>query len=200
MATLTQEDRKIINSNKGHSYFVKGLMERLSMIEKNYGKEGVKRVEEEMQKAGYDFDISELKKKKIMPHDLFIAFLVVEAKIFDYDDHRLRAIGREMVAVSYITKFLSKFLISIDMLCKNANRVWKKYNPGELKIIDLDKKKKRAEFEIDNNPPGHPFYCRTLEGYIGGVFSLVVGKEAKCREEECVFDGKKKKHRFLVSW
>lgn len=200
MVTLAEEDKKIINSNKGASYSTKGLSERILMIQKNYGEEGVKRVEKEMQELGYDFDISELKKQKVMPYYLFIAFLVVEVKLFGYDDEKLRAIGREMTSVSYITKFLSKFLISPEMLCRKADKMWKKYNQGELKVKEMDKKKKRAVLEINSDQPGHPFYCRNLEGYIGGIFSLVVGKEARCREEKCPFEDGGNIHRFVITW
>lgn len=200
MVTLSKEDKKYINKNKGASFFVKGLLEHLSVIEKDYGKEGVEKIEKEMQRLGYDFDISKLKKERVMSYSLFMAFLVVETKLFDYDEERLRAVGREMVTFSYVRKFLSKFLISPEIMAKNANKVWKKYHPGELKVKELDKKNHKMVFEIVSDYPGHPFYCRNLEGYIGGIFSMIVGKEAKCREKECVFKQGGKTHRFVMSW
>lgn len=200
MVNLTKEDKKYINSNKGASYYIKGLSERLFMIRKNYGKKGVEKIEKEMQNLGYDFNISELKKKKVMPYDLFIAFLVVETKLFDYDDKKLRAIGREMTSVSYITRFLSKFLISPEALQKRASKMWKKYNPGELEVKEMDEKNKRAAVEIRSDQPGHPFFCRNLEGYFEGIFSLVIGKDSKCREEKCPFKDRGNVHRFIITW
>lgn len=200
MITLTERDKKYIESNKDSFYSVKGLRERLFMIRKNFGKKGEEKVIKEMKDQGFDFDLSEIKKKKTMPYSLFIAFLVVEAKVFDYNDKDLRSIGKEMTKTSYITRFLSKFLVSPDMIANNADRMWRRYNSGKLVVKEMDEENKRSVLEIRDAPPGHPYFCRTLEGYIGGIFSLAVGKEAKCREEKCPFKDEGNIHRFVVTW
>ncbi len=197
MSIFTEEEKNHINKTKG-THSSRGILDTLIAIEKLFGEEERKKVEKAIKEEGYN--ILEMKKKINIPVNSFIAFLILEKKILHLNEEKMREVARETAKISFLLKFVSRFFVSLDMLAKNADNAWKKYyNCGELKIIDINKKEKKAVAEV-RNFWGHPTHCRYLEGYLEEIVFFVLGKKTKCREANCPFKNDGDVHRFLITW
>ncbi len=197
MGILTEEEKKYINKTKG-THSSRGISDTLVAVEKLFGKEKRKEVEEAMKEEGYD--IPEMEKAITIPVNYFIALLILEQKILHLDEEGMRKVAKESAKLSFLLKFASRFLVSLETIVKNANTAWRKYyNCGELKVVEFEKEQKKIVAEV-RDFWGHPTHCRHLEGYFEKILFFVLGKKAKCREVECPFEDGGDVHRFLITW
>ncbi len=196
MINLREEDKKYISQNKGN-YSKRGAMDILLIIEKQYGLDKMKIVEEEMKNLG--IDIKSFSKVSAIPLQSFITLLVVKKKVLDLSDEEVVLFGEEVARLSFLLKFASRLLASPEIICKNANVGWKKYyDAGKLIVKDFNKKEGKIIGEVDEFI-GHPVHCRYMQGYFNKIMFFVVGRETSCREVECIFEGGDK-HRYIMEW
>jgi Holliday junction resolvase len=197
MINFNEEDKKYIDSNKG-TYSARGVSDVLSTIEEKFGKEKKEEFKRAMQEAGYNV-FFEGKESKTIPLVTFIALIVGEKYFFEIEEEEVKEIGKESAKLSFLLKFASKLLASLDMLVKNANEGWRKYyNTGELFIVEYNKEEKKIIGEV-RDFLGHPLHCKHIEGYFEQIIFFVTGKKITCHEEECVFRGGKV-HRYIMRW
>ncbi len=200
MVNFTEKDEEYINNTKG-VFSARGIKDTIDIFEKKVGKEGVDKIVEEMKNKGYDFELVLSGKMQTVPVKFFVAFLVIAQKLFNLTDNEMKELGTEGGKLSFLLRFASKLLISVDILYKNADVGWKKYykdGGGDLCGVELDKENKRTVLEL-RDFVGHPAHCLYIEGYIEQLVFLVTGKKAKCKEDGCVFKGDNV-HRFTVTW
>ncbi len=196
MFQFTQEEKENIQKTEG-TYSSRGIWDTLAGIETIFGKEKRKEVEEAMGEAGYN--LSKMGKGATIPVNYFTALLIIQKKVLNLDDEGVRRVGKESAKLSFLLKFASRFLVSLEVLVDNANNAWRKYyNHGELEVVEFNKEQKRAIAEVKDFW-GHPAHCRYLEGYFEKIVFFVLGRKVKCREVECPFEGGKV-HKFLITW
>ncbi len=194
MINLTEQDKGYINSNEG-SYTARGITDVLATVEKFFGSDARKKITEEMMALG--LDVSNVKETSIIPLSTFITLLVVIQKILNLSEKEIKTIGEEAAKLSFLLKFASRLLLSLDVICKNSNIGWHKYyRAGELVVTELDKKEGKIVGEV-RNFTGHPVHCKFIEGYFSQMIFFVTGKKVNCYEEECLFKGGKL-HRYIM--
>lgn len=197
MINFSEEDKKYIEKNEG-TYSARGVSDVLATLGKKFGEEKKEEFKKEMKDAGYDIYF-EGRETKIVPLKIFIALIIGEKYFFNLDEEGVKEIGRESAKLSFLLKFASKLLMSLDMLVKNANEGWKKYyNTGELFIIEFNSEENKIIGEV-RDFLGHPLHCKHIEGYFEQIIFFVTGKKITCREEECLFRGGTT-HRYIMRW
>ncbi len=197
MINFSEEDKNHIESNKG-SYSARGVSDVLATLGKKFGEEKKEEFKKEMKESGYDI-FFEGKESKTIPVKTFIALIVGEKYFFGMNEAGVKEIGKESAKLSFLLKFASKLLVSLDMLVKNANEGWHKYyNTGELFIVEFNKEEKRIIGEV-RDFIGHPLHCKHIEGYFEQIIFFVTGKKIICHEEECFFK-ESDTHRYIMTW
>ncbi len=197
MINLTEQDKKYIDSNDGLYNTHRGIVDFLSIIERRFGKEKKEIIIEEMKNLG--FDISDLMTSTNIPLRTFIAMFVVTKEVLNLKDEDMYEIGREGGKISFLFKFASRLLVSIEAVCENVNNAWHKYyRDGDFRIVELDKEGKKIVAEI-REFKGHPLHCKYLEGFFSQMFFFITSKKTKCYEEECIFKGGEA-HRYVLEW
>ncbi len=196
MIKLTEEDKKYISQSTGN-YSRRGAVDILVTIEREYGADKRIRVEEEMMELG--INTKDFNKTPTIPLEHFITLLVVKKEVLGLSDEDVVIFGKEVARLSFVLKFASRLLVSVEMICNNADAGWKKYyDTGVLTVGELNKKEGRIVGEVSNFI-GHPVHCRYMEGYFSKIMFFVIGKETSCEEVECVFKGGKS-HRYIMKW
>ncbi len=197
MINLSEKDKDFIKDTEG-TYSARGIMDNLAVIKTRFGEEGVENIKKEMKDIGYDID--GMKEGDKAPVSYFIVFLLVKKKFFNLDDEGLREMAKESAKLSFLLRFASRLLASVETICKNANVGWRKYyDSGELHVVEVDKEKKRIVGEVSNFK-GHPVHCVHLEGYFSQIISFVVGKETVCQEKKCSLKNEGDVHQFVITW
>jgi predicted hydrocarbon binding protein len=200
MVTFSEKDIEYINNTKG-LFSLRGIKDTLKIFEEKFSRGDVEKIIVEMKEKGYDIEEILRDDKKDVSVNYFIVFLLVAQKVLNISDDGIKEMGREGGKLSFLLRFASMLLISVDVLYKNANVGWKKYyknEAGELHGIELDKENKRTVLEL-RDFVGHPVHCKYIEGYMEQLIFFVTGKKTHCEETGCVFKGDNS-HRFLVTW
>ncbi len=200
MVTLTKKDKEYIDSTKG-KLVARGIFDHLPVMERMFGKGAPEKVEKEMRRLGYGINFSETKISDKIPTSSYIAFLVTQKYVFNLEEKDFRKIGTETAKLSFLLKFVSKFLVSLEAICENSNVAWKKYyyEGGELHITEVNKEEKKVTAEL-RDFVGHPVHCCYLEGYFAQIMFFVLGGKVTCREEACPFKDGGDIHRFVITW
>lgn len=163
------------------------------------GKEGLEKIEEVIAKLGYPIKYKEIKPMDFYPVGLVAVTEIIIKKLFCYDDKKFREIGEFEVKSSPIRRLFIQYFISIKKLAQGGPNIWRRYhNSGDLKVVELDSKKRYAIVRLENFPL-HPLHCQYHIGYLSTISQLVVGKKTTCQETKCNFRGDKY-HEFLIKW
>ncbi|GEM_PF-1570663 len=200
MISLSEEDKKHIAATKG-GFAARGVLDHLYVLRRSFGDNVEEKIQKEVDSLGCDIQISQIKEGEKIPASFYMTFLIIEKELFRLDDEGIRRIGKDSAKRSFLLRFASSFLVSMEMLGKHANSGWRKYyDEGTLVVKDLDMKEKKAVGELTDFV-GHPVHCRYLEGYFSQLVFFVTGRKAICREEKCMFEGGEDRiHRFLIKW
>jgi hypothetical protein len=174
---------------KGHAKF----------IMKEKGKEGVERVEKELQKMGYDFDYDKLKKLKFYPLNLYCTELLVIKKIFNYNNEKFKEIGEFNCKTSLLVRLFMKYFVSLARMAEQAPLFWGKYfTVGNTKVTECREKEKRVILRIEDFHTT-PLLCEVARGFFSGLCQMIVGREGECKEIKCTHRGDDC-HEFLFEW
>jgi hypothetical protein len=197
---LTKEIAKKLMKIKGE---VRGVVLKTDAeyILREKGKEGVKKLEEELDKLGCPIKFEEVKTMAFYPVGLRALTLLTIKKVFNFDDEKIKEMGFFATKTSLIIKIFTRYFFSVQrVFSKEAPRFWKKhYNIGELIPVELSEEKKYAilrlkDFDI------HPILCRYLGGYFCGITKMVIkSPQINFEERKCTFRGDKY-HEYLLKW
>ena len=180
---------------------VRGLALRShgEFILKERGPEGLELVEKIMKESGYPIDHKSLGAMKFYPVGLELIELLAIKKAFDFNDEKFIEMGVFSSKNSLIMRLFMKYFVSIDIMTKQASRIWKKYYTiGDLKAIELNKDKRYLILRLkDFNI--HPLHCLHVGGYLSSVVKMVVKKQVSCEEVKCIYRGDDC-HEFLLRW
>ncbi|MFQ6049758.1 MAG: hypothetical protein ACE5J0_01830 [Candidatus Paceibacterales bacterium] len=161
------------------------------------GKEGLKKLESELDKMGSPIEYEKIKVMDFYPIGLRIISLLAIKEIFGLSDERIKEMGAEAPKSSLIIKLFMKYFASPSLTVKQAPLMWEKhYTRGKLAVTEFDVKEKRATLRLENLDL-HPILCQYLGGYFSTVVKMVLGVPVSVRETKCPFRGDKYHEYFL---
>lgn len=179
------------------------LENHFNFIEETEGKEGVEKVEKELEKLGCPLKYEEIKNFHWYSEKLDDAILFVAKRIFNWDDDKIRESGKWGAKISYITRIMMKYFVSIERVFREVNNYWRKYHTcGNLIPVQIKEKERNLILELKDFNNVAPEHYRYLEGYFWQIGSCLLPKEnlrIKIKETDCFFEGKDI-HRFKVEW
>jgi len=197
---LNQETVKKIMEAKGE---VRGVTLKTDMefILKEKGEEGLKKLEDELEKLGQPIKFHEIKTMDFYPIGLRAVSLLAIEKVFGFDDEKIKEIGLFATKTSLIIKLFVRYFLSVQrVFMKEAPRLWSKhYTAGELNTVELNEEKKYGIIRLKNINI-HPIVCCYLEGYFCGILHLIIkSSRINSQENKCTFRGDEY-HEYLLKW
>lgn len=167
---------------------------------KEKGKEGIEKLEKELEKLGCPIKYGEINQFDFYPAGMRIISLLAIKKTFGWPDEKIEELGAYAMQVSWIIKLFTKYFFSVEKTFKEAPKIWSKYfTIGEVEVGEYDPKKNCADLKFKNFNL-HPVYCHCLKGVLLGVVKMIIKSEKiTCEEIECPFKGGKD-HKFLIKW
>ena len=168
-------------------------------IIKEKGKEGLKKLEEKMAEIGYPIRYKEVKPMDFFPLGLRLISLLVIQELFNFDKEKIREMGAFQTKISLIVKLFMQYFGSVNILAKQAPKMWRKYYTiGDLKVPEISNEKRYGIIKVENFAL-HPIHCQVLEGYFANIIKMVVNSPVNCKETKCTFRGDEY-HEFLLKW
>ena len=165
------------------------------------GKEGLRRLEEEIAKLGYQIKLEDIKEIQLYPLGLAIASLVIMKRLFNFSDKDFQEMGGRSVKVSIVIRSLMQFLIpfSFEQIIRRLPEIWKRINPiGELKAVKLDQDERYLILRLEDYRT-HPIQCQILIGAFSSLIQIISGKKITCEEIKCIYRDDEY-HEFLLKW
>ena len=165
------------------------------IIEKE-GVKGLRKLEVEMEKAGYPLKQAEIDKYKWDPVQQDFLSLMLTQKIFNWKDETIREWGRWGAKTNFIIKLMSR-LVSKKTISKLASKYWRRYyTKGEIEY-KLDYEKRTGTVTIRDFVI-YPVHLHYLEGYFYQIMCLMVPSE------NLKVEGRETKefnvHQFEITW
>ncbi len=163
------------------------------------GEEGLKKIEDELEKFGYPIKYKSLEDMSFYPVGLEALVFLASEKFFNFGEEDFIEMGKFNSKVSLIVRLFMKYFVSLDSMAKEAPKFWRKYyTNGNLSIVEFNKEKKYAIAKIENFELC-PSHCYTLKGYFLSVVKMILGRPISCEETKCTFRGDKY-HEFKITW
>ncbi len=198
MEELTKETAKKLMEIKGETRGV-SIMGDLEYILYKEGEEGLRKVEQELEKLGYPIKYKEMNGMALYPIGLEALTFLVFKKLFNFDREEFIKMGEFNSKVSLVVKLFMKYFVSLEVIAKHASKFWRRYyTTGDMKVTEINKEKKYIVVRVENFEH-HPFHCLTVEGYLISIIKMVLGKPVSCEETKCVYRGDKY-HEYIVKW
>lgn len=200
---ITKELAKKLMKFKGE---VRGAVFKadIKFIIEEEGEEGLRKIEEEMEKLGCPFKYDEISTTRFYPKGIgwrTISLLVMK-KLFGFSDKKIIEMGIVLPKSIFFLRFIAKyFSVNLKIFYNQTPKMWKKFiSVGELILVKFDEKNKVAIVRIKEDLRIHPILCPYLVGMTIGFAQLLTGSsKASCRETDCVFKGSDY-HEFYVTW
>ncbi len=169
-------------------------------IRSKEGEDGVKKVEEKMKELGVPIKLDEIKSFEWVSEGKSSLTIIVTKEIFKWSDEDIFEMGRFAPRFSFILKVMAQYLISIEVLFKNASKYWhKNYDFGKMETVSYNKEKREIvvrEIGIET----HPITCIYHKGYFTGLCEFVIkNSNISIEETACVHKGADY-HEFLIKW
>jgi len=198
MEKLTKEFAKKLMETEGEARGI-NLKTDWEVILSKYGKEGLEKLEAKMAELGYPVKYNEIRTMDFYPVGLDALSVLSIKEVFDLDDQELKELGAAAVKFSLFLKILIKYFPSLNLLAKEAPKMWRKhYSVGDLEVVETNEKEKRAVLRIKNFS-FHPSQCANLQGYFSKILEMAVKAHVTCAETKCTFRGDAY-HEFVIKW
>ncbi len=200
---LTKELVKKLMKLKGQGRGM-NLKNDADFVLKKKSRKGLEELEKELEQLGCPIKYDEIRAFDFYPIAWRAISLLAIKKVFNWGDEDIRELCAFSTYVSLIMKIFTEFLASIDKLSKQGPeyvpKMWREYfTEGQIELSDYDLDKKYVVIELKDFP-GHPIFCRCLEGYFARLTEIMVkAKPAKCRELKCQYKGDDH-HEFRIEW
>lgn len=166
----------------------------------NFGVEGLKKVEAELEVMNCNFDYeTETDNMSFYPVGMRVLSLIAISRAFNLDSEGVKNMGFNAPKISLMVKFFMRYFLSPEKIMEKASEMWDKhYSIGRLEMIEVNNEKNYIRggiYDIDL----HPIFCDYLSGYFASIVKMGVGKEAKGEEVKCTHKGDQY-HEFLITW
>ena len=163
------------------------------------GEEGLKKVEEELEKMGVSIDYKDIDRMNFYPLNLRAFSLLAISKAFDYGEEEIKEMGKKAPRASFLIKFFTKYFMSSQQTLAKVTEMWgKHYTKGTIESIEVNEDEGRAIFRL-HEADLHPVLCHYLLGYFSSVVSMVVGEKVESKETKCYFNDEDY-HEFYLTW
>ena len=166
------------------------------------GKEGLARLEKELNDLGFPTKYKEINNVDFYPAGLRVLSLLAIKKVFGFDDEEIKEMGFIATKKSLIIKLFVRYFLSTErVFYKEAPRIWQKHwTKGTLVPIELNEKEKYAVLRLEDFEL-HPIYCSVyLRGYFSGILQMLIKTpKITCQETKCSFKGDQY-HEYLLKW
>jgi hypothetical protein len=171
---------------------VKGtiILTNLEYLKKKGGEGAVKKLKERIKELEIPIDLENVKHASMYPEAVSVLITLLIKEILNLDENGIFEMGGAAMKLSPITKILTKFFLSFDVVLKKASEYWKEYfDFGELEIVDYDKEKKYTIVRLKGYK-FHPLLCVYHAGYFYKVARVALGSPKIIVEErKCTFRG-----------
>lgn len=163
------------------------------------GEEGLKRVEEGLEKLGYPIKYREIDAMTFYPIGLRALSLLAIKKVFNWGDKKIEMMGANAPKISLIIKLFMQFFLSMQQAVNQASKMWgKHYTVGNLVPVELNEEEKFVIVRLEKLNL-HPIFCSFLGGYLAKIVEMVTKTPATWKEEKCAFRGDEF-HEYLIKW
>ncbi len=196
---LTQEELKKIMDTKGD---VRGVVFKTDylFVLNNFGGEGVRKVEKELERMGYPFDYkNNVNSMDFYPIGMRAVSLLAIGKVFTLGEKEIEEMGRSAPKSSLMVKFFMRYFLSIENIFNKAGEMWDKhYTVGELDAFQINMEEKYAVIRIhDINL--HHIFCIYLSGYLSSVVRMAIGEDVTSERTKCTHKGDDY-HEIIIRW
>ncbi len=195
-------DQKILEELENKEGKVRGEKFRThaSFIISKSGEEGLKKIEEELEKLGHPLDLRKAGTFQWHPAFLHPLILILCKEVLEWKDQDIFDMGTSAAKLSFINKVIVRYMVSPKMVFSKSPHIWKSYyNIGELKMISFDSDKRKTSFHLTDFDM-HPLVCIYNRGYMIRVIENAIGaKKVNLTEDKCVHKGDSY-HEYNVYW
>ncbi len=164
------------------------------------GEEGLKKVEEELQKMNCPFNYEEgADNMSFYPIGMRALSIIAIAKALDLDKEGVVKMGGNAPKFSLMIKFFMRYFLSAEKIMEKAGEMWgKHYTVGKLESVEMNTEERFIRARLYNIDL-HPIFCDYLIGYFSSVIKMGVGRVGKGEEVKCVHRGDDY-HEFTIRW
>ncbi len=174
-------------------------------VQKDYiiykeGEEGLEKLMKKLEEMDVFFDFKKVKPSAWVDEWINSLILVTAKNIFNWTEEDIFQMGRHSPRASFFIKSMMQYIVSLEVMFKNANTYWKKQQDfGEVEAVELNNDKKYAIVRIKDFKT-NPLVCIYHAGYFQGAVELsvksekVTVEETKCRHRGDEYD------EFLIKW
>jgi len=164
------------------------------------GEEGVKKVEEELERmnASFDYD-EEADNMSFYPVGMRVLSIIATGRALGLDKEGIREMGKSAPKFSLMVKFFMRYFLSGEKIFEKAGEMWEKhYSVGKLEPVEHNKEERYMKARLYNIDL-HPIFCVYLSGYFASVLKMGVGEEVNVEETVCNHQGGEY-HEFTFRW
>jgi uncharacterized protein YxjI len=164
------------------------------------GEEGLKKVEEELEKMNCPFNYEEeADNMSFYPIGMRVLSLIAISRAFNLEREGIMKMGSNAPKFSLMIKFFMRYFLSVEKIMEKAGEIWEKhYTVGKLEHVEMNVEEKFMRAKLyDINL--HPIMCDYLTGYFSSIIKMGVGEEVKTEEVTCIHKGGDY-HEFTTKW
>jgi len=195
---ISKEIAKKLMEIKGESRGM-AIKDDFEYVLQEEGKEGVKKLEDELARLDYPIKYEDIKPMKFYPVGLEAVIMLATKKLFNYDKEDFKKLGEFSARLPLIIRIFMKYFISLNTIAKEAPKMWRRYHTvGDPKVVELSEEKRYAILKVENFNLVS-IYCQMLIGYLSSLIQLVVKTPVIGKETKCTFRGDEY-HEFLFKW
>ncbi len=163
------------------------------------GKDGLKKINQELKKIDKNLDYYKIKNTVWVPIDWKIALMKKAEELFKWQEEDFFNLGYSASRNSFITRTLLKYFVSLEKTFQECPKYWKKYwDVGKITPHRLDLEKKYLVIRLEEFKL-HPNLCNYMRGHFKAFAELVLRKEVEIEELKCNFKGDEF-HEFKIYW
>ena len=117
-----------------------GMKADADFILKTKGKEGVEKLEREMEKTGFPIKYNQIKTMDFYPISTDAISTIVMQRVFNLSDKDIEEMGKAQAKFSFIIKLFMKSFVSLERAAKEAPAIWRSYfSIGDLEIAEYER-------------------------------------------------------------
>ncbi len=159
-------------------------------VKRKHGEEGVKKLEEKLSELGVEIKLNEINPSEMINEGINALSIITSREIFNWTEDDTLELGRFSLKVSFLTKSVIRYFVSLKMIINAAPKLWKAYYDfGELKVTEFSEQEKTMILRKKGYKT-HPTICLQHKGYFLAAMEFILGKEKVTIEEtKCVHRG-----------
>jgi hypothetical protein len=186
---INQEEIKRLLEIKGDARGIVFKTDYVFVLD-NFGEEGIKKVEEEMEKMGCSFKYKDhINSMDFYPIGLRAISLLAISKVFNLKGKEIEEMGRVAPKSSLMVKFFMRYFLSVENIFEKAGEMWSKhYTIGELEAFDINMDEKYTTMRVHGVNLNHVF-CDYLQGYFASIVRMGIGEDITAERTKFLHKG-----------